>query len=90
MASPSTPQHVIKQPDGSAWLPGNVCPEIDSLRQLLYAGMETKEAREKVLQDVIRMRVKQDEKLAAALQAKRSLQQVQRPDRTNDCVLTVK
>lgn len=52
--------------------------------------METKEAREKVLQDIIRMRVKQDEKLAAALQAKRSLQQVQCPDRADDCVLRVK
>lgn len=77
LVSPPTPQHIVRQPEGAAWLPGNVCPEIDSLRQLLYAGMETKEAREKVLQDVIRMRVKQDEKLAAALQAKRSLQQVQ-------------
>lgn len=81
LASPPTPQHVIRQPDGHGWLSGNVCPEIDSLRQLLYAGMETKAAREKVLQDVIRMRVKQDEKLAAALQAKRSLQQVQLPER---------
>lgn len=90
LASPPTPQHVARQPDGPAWLSGNVCPEIDSLRQLLYAGMETKEAREKVLQDIIRMRVKQDEKLAAALQGKRSLQQVQRPDRADDCVLRVK
>lgn len=89
LASPLTPQHVARPPDGPAWLSGNVCPEIDSLRQLLYAGMETKEAREKVLQDVIRMRVKQDEKLAAALQAKRSLQQVQRPGCTHDCVVTV-
>ncbi|XP_075893315.1 ski oncogene-like [Nelusetta ayraudi] len=75
LASPPTPQHIARQPDGPAWLSGNVCPEIDSLRQLLYAGMETKEAREKVLQDIIRMRVKQDEKLAAAQQGKRSLQQ---------------
>lgn len=79
LASPATPQHAVRQPEGPAWLSGNVCPEIDSLRQLLYAGMETKEARERVLQDVIRMRVKQDEKLAAALQAKRSLQQVLSP-----------
>lgn len=47
---------------------------------MLYGGMETKEAREKVLQEIVRMRVKQEEKLAAALQAKRSLQQVRHPD----------
>lgn len=46
------------------------------MRQMVYAGMDTREAREKVLQEIIRMRVKQEEKLAAALQAKRSLQQV--------------
>lgn len=43
---------------------------------MLYRGMDTKEARERVLQEIIRMRVKQEEKLAAAVQAKRSLQQV--------------
>lgn len=53
-----------------------VCPEIDTLRQMLYRGMDTKEAREKVLQEIVRMRVKQEEKLAAAVQAKRSIQQV--------------
>lgn len=42
----------------------------------MYRGMDTKEARERVLQEIIRMRVKQEEKLAAAVQAKRSLQQV--------------
>lgn len=52
---------------------------MDSLRQLLYGGMDTKEAREKVLQEIVRMRVKQEEKLAAAVQAKRSLQQVSHP-----------
>lgn len=41
--------------------------------------MDTKETREKVLQDIVRMRVKQEEKLAAAVQAKRSLQQVYHP-----------
>lgn len=46
------------------------------MRQMLYGGLETNEAREKVLQEIVRMRVKQEEKLAAALQAKRSLQQV--------------
>lgn len=61
---------------------GMVCPEIDTLRQMLYRGMDTKEAREKVLQEIIRMRVKQEEKLAAAVQAKRSLQQVRPPSNT--------
>lgn len=56
-----------------------VCPEIDTLRQMLYRGMDTKEAREKVLQEIVRMRVKQEEKLAAAVQAKRSIQQVEHP-----------
>lgn len=44
---------------------------------MLYGGTDSKEAREKLLQEIIRMRVKQEEKLAAAVQAKRSLQQVQ-------------
>lgn len=48
---------------------------------MLYTGADTREAREKVLQEVVRLRVKQEEKLAAAVQAKRSLQQVPRPDR---------
>lgn len=42
----------------------------------MHGGMDTKEAREKLLQEIVRMRVKQEEKLAAAVQAKRSLQQV--------------
>lgn len=61
------------------WLSGPVCPEMDTLRQMLYAGLDTKEAREKLLQEIVRMRVKQEEKLAAAVQAKRSLQQVSHP-----------
>lgn len=75
--SPSlTPQNVGRPPETSAPLSGTLCPEIDTLRQMLYRGMDTKEAREKVLQEIVRMRVKQEEKLAAAVQAKRSLQQV--------------
>lgn len=46
---------------------------------MLYSGLDTKEAREKLLQEIVRMRVKQEEKLAAAVQAKRSLQQVSVP-----------
>ncbi|KAM8756927.1 v-ski avian sarcoma viral oncogene homolog b [Acanthopagrus schlegelii] len=70
-----TPQSSARPQEGPAWLSGTVYPEMDSLRQLLYGGMDTKEAREKVLQEIVRMRVKQEEKLAAAVQAKRSLQQ---------------
>lgn len=57
---------------------------------MLYGGMETKEAREKVLQEIVRMRVKQEEKLAAALQAKRSLQQVRHSDLVDECVMRMK
>ncbi|XP_071350351.1 v-ski avian sarcoma viral oncogene homolog b [Trachinotus anak] len=70
-----TPQSVARAQEGPVWLSGSVCPEIDTLRQMLYAGLDTKEAREKLLQEIVRMRVKQEEKLAAAVQAKRSLQQ---------------
>ncbi|XP_051269871.1 v-ski avian sarcoma viral oncogene homolog b [Dicentrarchus labrax] len=70
-----TPQSVARPQEGPTWLSGTVSPEMDTLRQMLYGGMDTKEAREKVLQEIVRMRVKQEEKLAAAVQAKRSLQQ---------------
>ncbi|KAI3369965.1 hypothetical protein L3Q82_024770 [Scortum barcoo] len=75
VAQTLTPQSVARPQEGPAWLSGTLCPEMDSLRQMLYGGMDTKEAREKVLQEIVRMRVKQEEKLAAAVQAKRSLQQ---------------
>ncbi|XP_073325403.1 v-ski avian sarcoma viral oncogene homolog b [Pagrus major] len=75
VAQTLTPQSAARPQEGPTWLSGTVCPEMDSLRQLLYGGMDTKEAREKVLQEIVRMRVKQEEKLAAAVQAKRSLQQ---------------
>ncbi|KAG7244724.1 hypothetical protein INR49_029743 [Caranx melampygus] len=70
-----TPQSVARAQEGPIWLSGPVCPEIDTLRQMLYSGLDSKEAREKLLQEIVRMRVKQEEKLAAAVQAKRSLQQ---------------
>lgn len=72
-----TLQRVARGHEGPAWLSGPVCPEMDTLRQLLYTGLDTKDAREKLLQEIVRMRVKQEEKLSAAVQAKRSLQQVQ-------------
>ncbi|XP_057701090.1 v-ski avian sarcoma viral oncogene homolog b [Corythoichthys intestinalis] len=81
-ACSSTPQTQTPQTRGSSppreaptWLSGPICPEVDALRQTLYAGVDTKEAREKLLQEVVKMRLKQEEKLAAAVQAKRSLQQ---------------
>lgn len=58
-----------------ARLPEAGCPELEALRQSLYGGLDSREAREKFLQEVVRMRIKQEEKLSAALQAKRSLQQ---------------
>ncbi|XP_029007595.1 v-ski avian sarcoma viral oncogene homolog b [Betta splendens] len=70
-----TRQRAARGHEGPAWLSGPVCPEMDSLRQLLYTGLDTKEARERLLQEIVRMKVKQDEKLSAAVQAKRSLQQ---------------
>ncbi|XP_059385543.1 ski oncogene-like [Carassius carassius] len=51
------------------------CSELEVLKQTLCSHLSSKEAREKFLKEIIRMRVKQEEKLAAALQAKRSLQQ---------------
>ncbi|KAL1265804.1 hypothetical protein QQF64_003831, partial [Cirrhinus molitorella] len=51
------------------------CSELEVLKQTLCSDLSSKEAREKFLQEIVRMRVKQEEKLAAALQAKRSLQQ---------------
>lgn len=49
--------------------------ELEVLKQMLCSDLNSKEAREKFLQEIIRMRVKQEEKLAAALQAKRNVQQ---------------
>lgn len=71
-----TPQSVAPAQEGPVWLSGPVCPEMDAVSQMLHAGLDTKEAREKMLQEIVRMRVKQEEKLATAVQAKRSLQQV--------------
>ncbi|KAK2915187.1 v-ski avian sarcoma viral oncogene homolog b [Channa argus] len=71
----ATPKSVVRGHEGPAWLSGPICPEMDMLRQMLYAGLDSREAREKLLQEIVRMRVKQEEKLAAAVQAKHSLQQ---------------
>ncbi|XP_047438240.1 v-ski avian sarcoma viral oncogene homolog a [Mugil cephalus] len=49
--------------------------ELESLRQTLENGLDSKESKEKFLHEIVKMRVKQEEKLGSALQAKRSLQQ---------------
>ncbi|XP_047656183.1 v-ski avian sarcoma viral oncogene homolog a [Tachysurus fulvidraco] len=49
--------------------------ELETLRQALDGGMESRESKEKFLHEILKMRVKQEEKLGSALQAKRSLQQ---------------
>ncbi|XP_016337821.1 ski oncogene-like [Sinocyclocheilus anshuiensis] len=61
--------------DGRVRLGVAPCSELEVIKQTLCSDLSSKEAREKFLQEIIRMRVKQEEKLAAALQAKRSLQQ---------------
>ncbi|KAM6173377.1 ski oncogene [Erethizon dorsatum] len=55
--------------------PSGLEAELEHLRQALEGGLDTKEAKEKFLHEVVKMRVKQEEKLNAALQAKRSLHQ---------------
>lgn len=55
--------------------PSGLEAELEHLRQALEGGLDTKEAKEKFLHEVVKMRVKQEEKLSAALQARRSLHQ---------------
>ncbi|KAM8863318.1 v-ski avian sarcoma viral oncogene homolog a isoform 1-T2 [Spinachia spinachia] len=49
--------------------------DLESLRQALDSGLDSKESKERFLHEIVKMRVKQEEKLGSALQAKRSLQQ---------------
>ncbi|XP_062315671.1 v-ski avian sarcoma viral oncogene homolog a [Osmerus eperlanus] len=49
--------------------------DLETLRQALDSGLDSKESKEKFLHEIVKMRVKQEEKLGSALQAKRSLQQ---------------
>ncbi|XP_051963987.1 ski oncogene-like [Xyrauchen texanus] len=53
----------------------NLESELETLRQALDSGLDSKESKEKFLHEIVKMRVKQEEKLGSALQAKRSLQQ---------------
>nr|XP_040048661.1 LOW QUALITY PROTEIN: v-ski avian sarcoma viral oncogene homolog a [Gasterosteus aculeatus aculeatus] len=46
-----------------------------ALKQALDSGLDSKRVKEKFLHEIVKMRVKQEEKLGSALQAKRSLQQ---------------
>lgn len=59
--------------------------ELETLRQALDGGMESRESKEKFLHELVKMRVKQEEKLGSALQAKRSLQQVRTTYYTTYC-----
>uniref|UniRef100_A0A2K5CCZ9 Ski oncogene n=1 Tax=Aotus nancymaae TaxID=37293 RepID=A0A2K5CCZ9_AOTNA len=70
-ALPST----VPDAAGPADAPSGLEAELEHLRQALEGGLDTKEAKEKFLHEVVKMRVKQEEKLSAALQAKRSLHQ---------------
>lgn len=49
--------------------------ELEPLRHAVDGGLDTKEAKERLLHDIIKMRLRQEEKLTAALQSKRHLQQ---------------
>ncbi|TRY66554.1 hypothetical protein DNTS_015930 [Danionella cerebrum] len=70
-----TPHTIADVHDGTGRAKTTVSSELDVLKQTLSSDLSSKEAREKILQEVVHMRIKQEEKLAAALQAKRNLQQ---------------
>ncbi|KAK5863049.1 hypothetical protein PBY51_000107 [Eleginops maclovinus] len=88
LSSPATqgPVCTITSAEGSPSAPAPVAApvapsevglesELESLRQALDSGLDSKESKEKFLHEIVKMRVKQEEKLGSALQAKRSLQQ---------------
>lgn len=78
LSSPGMHAPPVVAPDAAAHAdaPSGLEAELEHLRQALEGGLDTKEAKEKFLHEVVKMRVKQEEKLTAALQAKRSLHQV--------------
>lgn len=78
LSSPGMHAPPVVAPDAAAHVdaPSGLEAELEHLRQALEGGLDTKEAKEKFLHEVVKMRVKQEEKLTAALQAKRSLHQV--------------
>lgn len=73
--------------DGKVGHVTSPCSELEALKQTLNSDLSSKEARERFLQDIIRMRMKQEEKLASAVQAKRSLQQVHKSWSDGKCQL---
>ncbi|EDL81289.1 similar to Ski protein (predicted) [Rattus norvegicus] len=77
LSSPGMHAPPVAAPDAAAHAdaPSGLEAELEHLRQALEGGLDTKEAKEKFLHEVVKMRVKQEEKLTAALQAKRSLHQ---------------
>uniref|UniRef100_B1AUF2 Ski sarcoma viral oncogene homolog (avian) n=1 Tax=Mus musculus TaxID=10090 RepID=B1AUF2_MOUSE len=77
LSSPGMHAPPVVAPDAAAHVdaPSGLEAELEHLRQALEGGLDTKEAKEKFLHEVVKMRVKQEEKLTAALQAKRSLHQ---------------
>lgn len=77
LSSPGMHAPPVVAPDSAAHVdaPSGLEAELEHLRQALEGGLDTKEAKEKFLHEVVKMRVKQEEKLTAALQAKRSLHQ---------------
>ncbi|KAJ8257696.1 hypothetical protein GJAV_G00188710 [Gymnothorax javanicus] len=82
LSSPGTaqaPASAAPSLEGPALLPETPAlgleSELETLRQALDNGLDSKEAKEKFLHEIVKMRVKQEEKLGSALQAKRSLQQ---------------
>lgn len=77
LSSPGMHAPPVVVPDAAAHAdaPSGLEAELEHLRQALEGGLDTKEAKEKFLHEVVKMRVKQEEKLTAALQAKRSLHQ---------------
>ncbi|KAH0514773.1 Ski oncogene [Microtus ochrogaster] len=77
LSSPGMLAPPVVAPDATthADAPSGLEAELEHLRQALEGGLDTKEAKEKFLHEVVKMRVKQEEKLTAALQAKRSLHQ---------------
>ncbi|KAJ8388093.1 hypothetical protein AAFF_G00147110 [Aldrovandia affinis] len=78
-SSSSSSSCTVTSLEGPALLPegpsAGLESELETLRQALDSGLDSKEAKEKFLHEIVKMRVKQEEKLGSALQAKRSLQQ---------------
>lgn len=84
MLAPTAVNHSFEAAPHGDSISSGLEAELEHLRQSLDSGLDSKEAKEKFLHEVVKMRVKQEEKLNAALQAKRSLQQVVFLHKMND------